>query len=197
MAEADQKIIRVGILMPIMAIAGFGPIFLAGLTSLYHHYDPPWVGTLLCISYPLVIYASCTLAVILESGTIIYRTLFWERRMDLTTVTDVRIVARPYAALELSVAGERKKKPFTFILWPFRRDEVKGVMHYVRQYAPYARFDKMSNDLLGGDFKAVDRTTAKRFLFQSVLVEGVLSHVVQMTVGAGIIAAIVRYFSHH
>jgi hypothetical protein len=91
----------------------------------------------LCALYAVMLYWACGRTVELAPGRLIYRALFTRRTIDLGSVEDVRIAARPAPVLELRRRGSRDHVP-AFIVKPFSTTGVAAILRHVRGSSPEA-----------------------------------------------------------
>jgi hypothetical protein len=187
MNSAEQKIIRAApatvIIFSILCL----PLLFAGLVTLFKSTDQPLTGLLLCALYPSVVYWICSPTVILDQDALTYRALFTRRTIDLSSVTQATVAARPAPTLELRATNSTARASLAFSIKPFTKNGVACMMQHIRTSCPNARFDAISDDLLRADFGSVTRETlSTRNLIRSAVTVG----------GASLAYAIFRVIQH-
>jgi hypothetical protein len=113
-------------------------------------------GCAVSLAYVLALFWACSRAFELSPGRLVYRSLFRRETIDLNSVSDVSIHARPAPSLELHCSG-RSGRATTFLIKPFSRNGLVAVLQHIRAANPDIRFDAISDDMSRADFRSVTR----------------------------------------
>ena len=129
-------------------------------------------GCAVSFAYVLALFWVCSPTFELSPGRLVYRSPLRREAIDLNSVSEVSIRARPAPSLALHCSG-RSGRVTTFLIKPFSRSGLVAVLRHIRAANPVVRFDAISDDMSRADFRSVTReAVAPTNLLRIALITG-------------------------